>query len=389
MYELYRLSPDTPRHWARLYIRASAPVYSIIASNAAGVAATFGLNRRPRVDESMKRRSRPTSNGRPGKDIIKHFGRLISSARAEPQCANWQRIGAELTQRSTLIGNKMGIKFLCPNGHKLHVKAFLSGKKAICPKCGVRVVVPADGQQVDDSPSNADSDDSQAIAESGARPGEDSKAGDATAPTVAPAALADPIDDAPTAVWYVRPATGGQFGPASGEIMRAWITEGRVGASSLVWRAGWQEWRAASAIFPQLSPLLASPGVSVGPPKPVAASMARPLPNQQVGSAPLAAAGLPVGQVVQSVAASVTAGPEEPVAVPAISPGLRKKRRNRDVSLYASAILLVVSVILVVILFFVWPRQEGPTETETPDNEAATDISSPMSSLRRIASYRP
>jgi hypothetical protein len=279
----------------------------------------------------------------------------------------------------------MGIKFLCPNGHKLHVKAFLSGKKAICPKCGVRVVVPADGQQVDDAQLDADSAssaaeaaDSQATAESATRSAGNSPAAGASSP----AAMTDPIDDAPTAVWYVRPATGGQFGPASGEIMRAWIAEGRVGASSLVWRAGWQEWRAASAIFPQLSSLLASPGVSVGPPKPVAASTAGLLPNSQAGSA---AAGLPMGQVVQSVAAHVGAGPHEPVAVPALSPGLRKKRHNRDVSLYASAILLVVSVILVVILIIVWRRQQGPAETETPDNEAGTDISPGLSSLGRIA----
>jgi len=40
----------------------------------------------------------------------------------------------------------MGIKFLCPNGHKLNVKSFLKGKKAICPKCGARVLVPDDSQ---------------------------------------------------------------------------------------------------------------------------------------------------------------------------------------------------------------------------------------------------
>ncbi len=38
----------------------------------------------------------------------------------------------------------MGIKFLCPNGHKLHVKSFLAGKRAICPQCGERVIVPAE-----------------------------------------------------------------------------------------------------------------------------------------------------------------------------------------------------------------------------------------------------
>jgi hypothetical protein len=37
----------------------------------------------------------------------------------------------------------MGIRFTCPNGHKLHVKEFLAGKRAICPDCGVKLVVPS------------------------------------------------------------------------------------------------------------------------------------------------------------------------------------------------------------------------------------------------------
>jgi hypothetical protein len=36
----------------------------------------------------------------------------------------------------------MGIRFLCPTGHKLNVKAHLAGKRAICPECGAKVVVP-------------------------------------------------------------------------------------------------------------------------------------------------------------------------------------------------------------------------------------------------------
>jgi hypothetical protein len=286
----------------------------------------------------------------------------------------------------------MGIKFLCPNGHKLHVKAFLSGKKAICPKCGVRVVVPADGQQVDDAQLEADSAssaaeavDSQPPAATASRLAEGAvPASKAASPTASPAAVVDPIDDAPSAVWYVRPATGGQFGPASGEIMRAWIAEGRVGASSLVWRAGWQEWRAASAIFPQLGSLLASPGVSVGPPKSVAFGAAGQPPDQQGGPLPLVAGGLPVGQVVQSVAATVGAGPLEPAPLPPVAPGLRKKRRNRDVSLLASAILLMVSVILVVVLILVWRRQEAASDTETPDSETTT-TGAWLPAARRIA----
>ncbi|MBN2474244.1 MAG: DUF4339 domain-containing protein [Pirellulales bacterium] len=58
--------------------------------------------------------------------------------------------------------------------------------------------------------------------------------------------------EAGDAVWYVRPASGGQFGPASGEVMRTWLDEGRVGVDSLVWREGWRDWQEAAEVFAQL-----------------------------------------------------------------------------------------------------------------------------------------
>ncbi len=39
----------------------------------------------------------------------------------------------------------MGIRFQCPNGHKLHVKEFLAGKRGICPECNVKFLVPEIG----------------------------------------------------------------------------------------------------------------------------------------------------------------------------------------------------------------------------------------------------
>ncbi|MGD9647881.1 MAG: GYF domain-containing protein [Pirellulales bacterium] len=38
----------------------------------------------------------------------------------------------------------MGIRFLCPNGHKLNVKAFLAGQRGICPHCGERFLIPSE-----------------------------------------------------------------------------------------------------------------------------------------------------------------------------------------------------------------------------------------------------
>ena len=36
----------------------------------------------------------------------------------------------------------MGIRFYCPNGHKLNVKSFLAGKRGICPHCGIKFEIP-------------------------------------------------------------------------------------------------------------------------------------------------------------------------------------------------------------------------------------------------------
>jgi hypothetical protein len=86
----------------------------------------------------------------------------------------------------------------------------------------------------------------------------------AVAPVVvAPVVVApvDPIDEAPQAIWYVRPPSGGQYGPARGDIMRKWMTEGRVSSDSLVWREGWEDWRTAAHVFPSL-------GAAITPPMP-------------------------------------------------------------------------------------------------------------------------
>jgi hypothetical protein len=88
---------------------------------------------------------------------------------------------------------------------------------------------------------------------------------------VMPSAPLDPIAEAPNAVWYVRPPSGGQFGPAKGDIMRKWIGEGRVSADSLVWRDGWADWKSAAAVFPALGP---APGTAPIAPTSLAAPIA-------------------------------------------------------------------------------------------------------------------
>jgi hypothetical protein len=253
----------------------------------------------------------------------------------------------------------MGIRFYCPNGHKLNVKEFQAGRKGICPFCGAKLQIPtestrpssrdeqqqtpASGQAAGPIISAGDTvgDDSQGSMPSltaptmppvGSPPSQ-SAAGPAvpmvsapmvsaplvsapmrSMPTVAPVATAsvnaapmampptapaepaapplpavetvpassaaDPLSEAGDVVWYVRPPSGGQFGPAGSDVMRSWLGEGRISADSLVWREGWRDWQEAGGMFPQLR---AEP--------PAAASS--PAISQAAPQAPLVAAVVP------------------------------------------------------------------------------------------------
>jgi hypothetical protein len=245
------------------------------------------------------------------------------------------------------IGTQMGIKFLCPNGHKLHVKSFLGGKRAICPKCGARVIVP-DGTQRPGGVADGSAADDSAVELTGVE-GEGASS---------QSTASDPLAESPTAVWYVRPASGGQFGPASGDMMRAWMSEGRVGASSLVWRAGWSDWRSAAATFPQLGGQLPSP-------TPQAVAVPVVDPDAEGLGAPL-----PVDLLTGPLAAPTDLGAD----VPPLPELLRKRRRNNDNYLMASAILLAIIVILVIILLLVIGRQEASDESPTQEAPAAHEL---------------
>jgi hypothetical protein len=163
----------------------------------------------------------------------------------------------------------MGIRFLCPNGHKLNVKEFLAGKRAICPHCGQRFYVPTqsmpelrvasarrrkratDEPDEERTPGGNDAAGLTTVVERGGggtvhgngRPG---SAGSASAESIH---KVDPLAEAPQASWFVRHRDGPQFGPAQADVVRRWIAEGRVPADALVWREGWSDWRQANSVF--------------------------------------------------------------------------------------------------------------------------------------------
>ena len=148
----------------------------------------------------------------------------------------------------------MGVRFECPAGHKLHVKAELAGKRGICPECGAKFVVPSfSGQRVpvDDGVTATTTvvAASPPRLQGGVRGATPTPSLPPGVPTPAPVVPGAPIPTAPPTrrstaatpeptAWYIRPAAGGQFGPASDEVFRQWVAEGRVAADSWVWRTG-------------------------------------------------------------------------------------------------------------------------------------------------------
>lgn len=179
----------------------------------------------------------------------------------------------------------MGIRFLCPNGHKLNVKTFLAGKRGLCPYCGAKFLIPADSQKtrvaaLEETASAVDSEEAP-VTVSPSLPMMQSAP--TSAPAQAPAVdsglaqsqpqmqaaaaniprataaqpttpqIADPFAEAPNATWYVRLGNGSQYGPARGDEMRQWVDENRVTPDSLVWREGWPDWKRADETFPRFA----------------------------------------------------------------------------------------------------------------------------------------
>jgi hypothetical protein len=153
----------------------------------------------------------------------------------------------------------MGIRFYCTDcGRRLNIKAFLAGKRGICPHCDARVQIPFESQIPADAPKYRPASAGKAtvaqlaVPSSGDTEHEDFEQDDIEQDIGVPQVSADPIAEVPEAVWYVRPPSGGQYGPARGDVMRRWVDEGRVSSDSMVWREGWADWQTAGPVFPTL-----------------------------------------------------------------------------------------------------------------------------------------
>lgn len=171
----------------------------------------------------------------------------------------------------------MGIRFHCPNGHKLHVKSFLAGKRGICPECGVKVIIPAPEEAAatqtptTEPTKTASPVDSPSPPETPPTPqASNSAASNLHAPPLSPHADPLPTPPAPgnVAFWHLRIPTGEQFGPIDEAGFRSWIAEGRVSDECFVWQEGWSQWQSwglAKANFSSPAEQIAPPAIVAVP----------------------------------------------------------------------------------------------------------------------------
>jgi len=260
----------------------------------------------------------------------------------------------------------MGIKFECVHcGHTLHVKDFLAGKRGICPHCQGKIDIPnspGSSSQAEEGATIAveirAATDEQPIREKDV-PTVASQALNAqipTSPTAGVAAAADativdrpaaaagafPADliaEAPQLHWYVLPPGSiTKYGPAQGEMMRTWISEGRVAADALVWREGWSQWRMASSAFPHL------------------AFGATQVPEK--GPAPRSQPTAPATSGNSAATVAVVLAVDEPLSLPGVDksvvrrPAARRARdqRNLAVKLLAALVVVLLPVLIYVLL---------------------------------------
>ena len=115
----------------------------------------------------------------------------------------------------------MPVEVKCDSCNKrFRVPDKYAGKRVKCPGCKGAIDVPG-------------------AAPSGAKPSSSAKPAGKTTPAEEPQ-------------WYLQAEDGEQYGPVSRQELDGWVAEGRIDASCQLLRDGWEQWKWAEDVFPQV-----------------------------------------------------------------------------------------------------------------------------------------
>ncbi|MCE2783841.1 MAG: DUF4339 domain-containing protein [Pirellula sp.] len=238
----------------------------------------------------------------------------------------------------------MGIRFSCHLcNHPLHVKDYQASKRGKCPKCqGAFRVPPKDADfslAIDESASSIQPanlgkplapSDSKIVAATAKpkaatepKPQVQARTKNPLASTPKPAPEANGHPSMPPSLlplidsrWYVRPPSGGQYGPATTQMLMDWIAEKRVTADALLWREGLDSWLSARELVPESFGGSSALGID-DPPPPAVAKPTSPTTKTPTTKTPTAsiAPTVPANGPATGPASRVASDPVQP-AVP-------------------------------------------------------------------------
>jgi hypothetical protein len=140
------------------------------------------------------------------------------------------------------------IDIQCPGcQRKLKVADKFAGKKAKCPNCQGVIEIP--GAAAEPAASSA----AKATKPEG-KP-ENKPKGEAAAPRSA-SKSSETVRTAPKAKdeWYLQTEDGEQYGPVTKAELNEWVEEGRIDATCQLLSDGWDQWKWAEEVYPQIAP---------------------------------------------------------------------------------------------------------------------------------------
>ena len=245
----------------------------------------------------------------------------------------------------------MGIRFSCHLcNHPLHVKDYQASKRGKCPKCqGAFRVPPKDADfslAIDESASSiqptnlgkplspSDSQIAPPTAKTKAaaepKPQVQARTKNPPASTPKPAPEANGHPSMPPSLlplidsrWYVRPPSGGQYGPATTQMLMDWIAEKRVTADALLWREGLDSWLSARELVPESFGGSSALGID-DPPPPAVAKPTSPTTKSPTAKTPTTRTPASIAPTVPAngTANGTATGPANPVAVDPVQPAV-------------------------------------------------------------------
>ncbi len=158
----------------------------------------------------------------------------------------------------------MPLEVQCPHCQKrLRAPDNLAGKKTKCPQCRQALVLPAaEGSTGGPPASNTVSGNRAGAA---ARNVKSQTGQQSPKPASSTGTHAGSLKS-PVAQWYMRTPDGQDFGPITQQDLDHWVGEGRLDADCMVLCDGWEQWKWASDVYPQLAATPSTPTADNGIP---------------------------------------------------------------------------------------------------------------------------